>query len=59
MSKEKGTSAQFGTGIKAPVVQKLHTTGEGNVKIKLNRYAAKKLLKVAPKFLRGRLEAAL
>lgn len=44
MSKEKGTPSQKGTGSKDPVIQKLHTTGEKNVKIKLNMAAAKKLM---------------
>lgn len=45
MSQEKGTPAQKGTGAKEPYIQKLHRTGEGNVKIKLNRRAAKLLFK--------------
>ena len=45
MSQEKGTPAQKGTGAKEPFIQKLHRTGEGNVKIKLNRRAARLLFK--------------
>lgn len=44
MSKEKNTPAQKGTGSKDPVIQKLHTTGEKNVKIKINAAAARKLV---------------
>lgn len=45
MSQEKGTPAQKGTGSSEPVIQKLHRTGEGNVKIKLNASAARRLYK--------------
>jgi hypothetical protein len=45
MSKEKGTPAQKGTGAKLLAIQKLHRTGEGNVKFKLNRFAAKRLFR--------------
>lgn len=51
MSKEKGTPAAKGTGADWPVIQKLHTTGEGNVKIKLNRRAARMLFCRSPRFL--------
>jgi hypothetical protein len=58
MSKEKGTPAQRGTGSKEPVIQKLHTTGEKNVKIKLNGAAAKKLAAGKRDFLK-QLQAKL
>jgi hypothetical protein len=43
MSKEKGTPAQKGTGSSTPMIQKLHTTGEKNVKFKMNASAARLL----------------
>jgi hypothetical protein len=52
VSKEKGTPAQTGTGSPVPVIQKLHTTGERNVKIKLNLAAAKAVLKNKKSFMR-------
>lgn len=41
-------SAQPGTGQKTPVIQKLHMTEQTNVKIKLNKRAAKLLFQNDP-----------
>lgn len=39
------TKGQLGTHSKVPTIQKLHMTGQTNVKIKVNKAAAKALAK--------------
>lgn len=52
MNKEK-KAGQWGTGSKVPTIQKLHRTGRTNVKIKINKAAAKALRRQDPNFLKS------
>lgn len=53
---------QWGTKSKSPAIQKLHMTGRTNVKIKVNKAAAKALRRQDPAFIKhfcGRVAQAL